>query len=153
MKALTLLDEIKENIKDYPIENLKKKINNPNYPDNIYKRLAIYNSNNYDEIFTIKLDENTTISEKRVKLMKTDLDNYLNQYNPGDEIDNKFTKYISLYLVFIAKKPLHPFGNPQDYRVYQLDETFYCKDRVKYLKDNDSLCRFCVCKNAAYPYF
>ncbi|WP_233126282.1 hypothetical protein [Methanobrevibacter sp. 87.7] len=50
MKASSLLNEIRENLKDYPIDYLKKKSTDDKYPDSITKRLAIYNSKIYDEI-------------------------------------------------------------------------------------------------------
>lgn len=50
MKSSELILYIKENIKNYPIEYLKKKVQDDRYPDSIRKRLAIYNSSIYDEI-------------------------------------------------------------------------------------------------------
>ena len=44
MQARELLGKIKENLKDYPIDYLKRKAIDDKYPDSITKRLAIYNS-------------------------------------------------------------------------------------------------------------
>ena len=44
MKATDLLEKIRENLKDYPIDYLKRKATDDRYPDSITKRLAIYNS-------------------------------------------------------------------------------------------------------------
>ena len=51
MKATDLLEKIRENLKDYPIDYLKRKAMDDRYPDSITKRLAIYNSSIYDEIY------------------------------------------------------------------------------------------------------
>ena len=42
MKATELLEKIRENLKDYPIDYLKNKATDDRYPDSITKRLAIY---------------------------------------------------------------------------------------------------------------
>ena len=102
MKATDLLEKIRENLKDYPIDYLKRKATDDRYPDSITKRLAIYNS---------------------------------------------------LYLVLIAKKPLHPFGdNPTKYDVFLENGEYKCKNRIIHIKDERSLCRYCVCKNAGYSF-
>ena len=126
MKATELLEKIRENLKDYPIDYLKNKATDDRYPDSITKRLAIYNS---------------------------DVDYYFSIYDPGDIETRDFTRELSLYLVLIAKKPLHPFGdNPQKDNVYLQNGEFKCKSRITSIKDERSLCRYCVCKNAGFSF-
>ena len=123
MKATELLEKIRENLKDYPIDYLKNKATDDRYPDSITKRLAIYNSGIYDEIYGNEIEEDFEIRE------------------------------LSLYLVLIAKKPLHPFGdNPQKDNVYLQNGEFKCKSRITSIKDERSLCRYCVCKNAGFSF-
>lgn len=50
MKASQLLEIIKEDIKDYPIEYLRNKVTDDRYKDPLTKKLAKYNSNVYDDI-------------------------------------------------------------------------------------------------------
>ena len=57
MKASELILYIRENLKDYPIEYLKNKAQDDRYPDSITKRLAIYNSSIYDEIFDKEIED------------------------------------------------------------------------------------------------
>ena len=59
MKATELLKEIRENLKDYPIEYLKNKVTDDRYKDSLTKQLAKYNSETWDEIFAIDI---TTIA-------------------------------------------------------------------------------------------
>ena len=51
MKASKLLNEIRENLKDYPIDYLKNKVTDDRYKDPLTKSLAKYNSGVYDEIY------------------------------------------------------------------------------------------------------
>ena len=100
MKAEELLKIIKNEIKDYPIDYLKNKAEDDRYPDSATKRLAKYNSEIYDEIFSLKLNENFTVKDNIVENLKKDIDLYFEKYGGDDDLRN-FTKYISLYLVLI----------------------------------------------------
>ena len=114
MKATELLEKIRENLKDYPIDYLKNKATDDRYPDSITKRLAIYNSGIYDEIYGNEIEEDFEIRDSIIKNIEDDVDYYFSIYDPGDIETRDFTRELSLYLVLIAKKPLHPFGdNPQ----------------------------------------
>lgn len=55
MKASQLLEIIKEDIKDYPIEYLRNKVTDDRYKDPLTKKLAKYNSNVYDDIYMRQL--------------------------------------------------------------------------------------------------
>lgn len=151
MNSNDLIKNIKKDLENYPIDYMKKKAQDNRYPDNIYKYLAIYNSNTYDEIFQNEV-EDFEINDTLLKNMENDLDNYL-EINGSDKEDNKFTKALSLYLTFISKKPLHPVGDSKTHQVYESNGIYYCKDRVKYLKDDNSLCKYCVSKKANFFQF
>ena len=142
MKASELILYIRENLKDYPIEYLKNKAQDDRYPDSITKRLAIYNSSIYDEIFDKEIEDDFDIKDSLVKKIEDDVNYYFSIYDPYDDENRDFTRNLCLYLSLIAKKPLHPFGNnPNKDNMYLLNEEYFCKDRIKYLKDENSLCR------------
>ena len=107
MKATELLEKIRENLKDYPIGYLKRKATDDRYPDSITKRLAIYNSSIYDEIYEKNIEEDYEIKDAVIKNIEDDVDYYFSVYDPGDIETRDFTRELSLYLVLIAKKPLH----------------------------------------------
>lgn len=152
MKASELLNKIRENLKDYPIEPVKNQATNDIFPDNIYKRLAIYNSNTYDEIFKNSINEDFEVNDKIIKNIERDIDYYFDIYDPYDEETRNFTKYISLYLALIGKKPLHPFSdNPKD-GVFLKNGTYYCKERITSIKVKGTLCKYCICKNMPIQY-
>lgn len=60
MKATELLEEIRENLKDYPIEYLRNKVTDDRYKDPLTKSLAKYNSEAWDEIFALNITMTTT---------------------------------------------------------------------------------------------
>ena len=150
MKASVLLEKIREDLKDYPIDYLKNKANDERYPDSIVKRLAGYNSNAYDEIFNLEITEDFDINDNVIDSITGDLEYYFESYGPGDKESQDFTLNITLYLALICKKPLHPFSDDKKDEVYFSNGKYICKNRVKYIKDERSLCRYCVCRNAGF---
>ena len=150
MKSSKLLKIIKEELKDYPIDYLKNKVTDDRYKDPLVKKLAKYNSQTYDEIYSIEINEDTDIKDEVIKKMKADINYYFDTYAGGDIETREFTKYISLYLALIAKKPRHPYSDNKKDDVYKLDDSYYCKVRIKSIHDKRSLCRYCICQNVRY---
>ena len=52
MRATELLEIIRNELKDYPIEYLRNKATDERYTDPLVKKLAKYNSEVYDEIYS-----------------------------------------------------------------------------------------------------
>ncbi|MBQ9161461.1 MAG: DUF2115 family protein [Methanobrevibacter sp.] len=150
MKASKLLKIIRQNLKDYPIEYLRNKVTDERYKDPLTKKLAKYNSDVYDEIYSIEIENDFEIKDNVIKNIQSDIGFYFDRYAPGDDETREFTKNISLYLALIAKKPLHPFSEDKKDEVYYFNGDFYCKGRIKYIHDKKSLCRYCVCKNVGF---
>lgn len=150
MKASKLLKIIRQNLKDYPIEYLRNKVTDERYKDPLTKKLAKYNSDVYDEIYGIEIENDFEIKDNVIKNIQSDIGFYFDRYAPGDDETREFTKNISLYLALIAKKPLHPFSEDKKDEVYYFNGDFYCKGRIKYIHDKKSLCRYCVCKNVGF---
>ncbi|WP_458406550.1 DUF2115 family protein [Methanobrevibacter sp.] len=153
MKATKLLEEIRANLKDYPIEYLRNKVTDDRYKDPLTKSLAKYNSETWDEIYAKNITEDYDISDSIVENIKNDINFYFDTYAGGDEETREFTKYISLYLALIVKRPLHPVGdNPIKDQVFLENGEYKCKNRIMSIKDENSLCRYCVCKNAGLSF-
>ena len=150
MKASKLLKIIRQNLKDYPIDYLRNKAVDDRYKDPLVKKLAKYNSNVYDEIYALDIQDDFEIKDSIIKNIQSDIGFYFDRYAPGDEETREFTKYISLYLVLIAKKPLHPFSENNRDDVYFFNGDYYCKGRARYIHDKKSLCRYCICKNVSF---
>ena len=136
MKATELLEKVRVNLKDYPIDYLKRKATDDRYPDSITKRLAIYNSSIYDEIYENDIEEDYEIKDSVIRNIEDDVDYYFSIYDPGDIETRDFTRELSLYLILIAKKPLHPFGdNPAKDDVFLENDEFKCRNRIIHIKD------------------
>ena len=150
MKASKLLKIIQTELKDYPIEYLRNKVTDNRYKDPLVKELARYNSETYDEIYSAKIDDDFDIKDGIINKMKGDINYYFDTYAGGDIETREFTKYLSLYLALIAKKPLHPFSENKQDNVYKINDEYYCKIRIKAIHDKRSLCRYCVCQNLGY---
>ena len=150
MKASNLLKIIRDELKDYPIEYLRNKVTDDRYKDPLVKKLAKYNSETYDEIYSIEIHDDFDVKDGVINKMKDDIDYYFDTYAGGDIETREFIKYISLYLALIARKPLHPYSENKKDEVYKQDSSYYCKTRIKAINDKRSLCRYCVCQNVSY---
>lgn len=150
MKASKLLKIIRKNLKDYPIDYLRNKVTDPRYIDPLTKKLAKYNSSVYDDIYAIEITDDFEIEDDIIKSIRSDIGFYFDRYSPGDEETKRFTENISLYLALIVKRPLHPFSEDKNDDVYYFNGDYYCKGRMKYIHDERSLCRYCVCKTVGF---
>lgn len=155
MKASDLLEEIKENMKEYDInhikENLKKEDINP-----ISKQVSVFNLKNHDEILSksIEGDDDFDISDHTIKEMKNEIELFFEGCSPeSDESFRKFIESICIYLCLIAKKPMHPVG--MDFRdgktVFAEEKdgkiAYYCdiKQRQAEIAKDYYTCKYCVC--------
>ena len=150
MKASKLLKIIQENLKDYPIDYIRNKVTDERYIDPLTKKLAKYNTSVYDDIYETVILDDFEIKDKNIKNIQADIGYYFDRYAGGDVETREFTKYISLYLALIVKKPLHPYSEDKKDDVYYFDGDYYCKGRAKYIHDKKSLCRYCVCRNVSF---
>ncbi|WP_164997836.1 DUF2115 domain-containing protein [Methanolobus psychrotolerans] len=64
---------------------------------------------------------------------------------------NRFTRLILAYLVFIAKRPLHPVGMlfPGGSEITQKEQKYYCPVKDKQSETGISFCEFCICRDSA----
>ena len=130
MKSSKLLKIIRNELKDYPIDYLRNKVTDDRYKDPLVKKLAKYNSQTYDEIYSVEIKDDFDVKDEVIKKMKADINYYFDTYAGGDVETREFTKYISLYLALIAKKPLHPYSDDKKDDVYKSDDSYYCKIRA-----------------------
>ena len=158
MKARELLEEIKENIKDYDIEPFEERLRDEN-TDQTSKLRANFHIQNYTEIMELNIDEdddsNIEIDDKLVNDIKDELGRFFEGCSPeSEDIFKKFITYTCIYLSLIAKRPLHPIGidmhNGKTVFAKEKDgETvYYCdikEEQAKIAKDYYT-CQYCVCK-------
>lgn len=143
-----LFEEIKSNLIKYPPIKPRKHMN----MEDIIDLLIIYNFDNYNKFlmdFQFGINNpNEEISDKLINKFKNSIEDYFLKYSSNDNDLKEFTKYISLYLTFILKKPLHPIAKiNNNYEVKQENNNYYCTEQKKNINTPGSLCKFCVCKS------
>jgi uncharacterized protein (UPF0305 family) len=108
-------------------------------------RLLIYNYETFLELHRISPgSESMPVNEKKLWEMEAELDHYMVKYMPGEEEYKCFIRIVSVYLTFIAQKPLHPPGmfNKNGQASYK-DGVAVCPLRAGEIMKPGSLCRFC----------
>ena len=158
MKTRDLLEEIKENIKDYDIGIFEERVRGEN-TDQTSKLRANFHIQNYTEIMELNIDEedesNIEVDDELVNDIKDELRRFFEGCSPESEEEfKKFIIYTCIYLSLIAKRPLHPIGidmhNGKTVFGEEKDgETvYYCdikEEQSKIAKDYYT-CQYCVCK-------
>lgn len=85
-----------------------------------------------------------SISEKRLHAFERLIDQYLEDYALGGELQRSMIKLACTYLAFIEEKPLHPVGSHFDgqFLEQQFDQ-YYCPQKARELRNPNALCHFC----------
>ena len=158
MKTRDLLEEIKENIKDYDIGIFEERVRDEN-TDQTSKLRANFHIQNYTEIMELNIDEedesNIEVDDELVNDIKDELRRFFEGCSPESEEEfKKFIIYTCIYLSLIAKRPLHPIGIDMHNgkTVFAKEENgetvYYCdikEEQSKIAKDYYT-CQYCVCK-------
>ena len=150
MKSSELFLKLKREAEQYKpkIKHYKPVNNNDN--SSIHGMMSKYNFKTFNEILNSSYEElDDEVPEKELADFKSRIDHYFNLYAPDDEEFKEFIKLISIYLTFIAKKPLHPpgirFSNGA--RIYKKGNVYYCTGKSVFIKEHLSLCKYCVCRH------
>ena len=111
IKSSKLLHKLKRDIKKYQSKVLSNEVLSDKNDNSLMDIISIYNLENFNEIVGLSIIENDDeIDEKELEDFKMSIDHYFSLYAPDDEEFKEFIKLISLYLTYIARKPLHPPG-------------------------------------------
>jgi uncharacterized protein (UPF0305 family) len=143
MKTSELLLKLKKEAELY-----KKLVKAPDKSDNsINSIMSRYNYENFHEILQPSFKgEDEDLDDERIEDLRMRIDHYFSLHAPDDEDFRDFIKLISTYLVFIAKKPLHPPGTvfEDGSRVYKGKDSYICTGKRKFMTEELSLCRYCI---------
>ncbi|WP_048152372.1 DUF2115 family protein [Methanolacinia paynteri] len=152
MKATELLEIIKDDlaaIPEYIARTKEIQETKSNVSDTAASLVAEYDYAVYREI----MDEtcpapDITIEPGRVEEFREALERYFDEYAPGENSLRRYIINISLYLVFIAKRPLHPPGiDFPDLKVIKgEDGQYYCGRKGRIFDGEPTLCRYCICR-------
>jgi uncharacterized protein (UPF0305 family) len=148
MKSSELFLKLKRDVERYkPKITLDEQVNG-NDENSIHYMMSKYNFETFNEILNSYYPElDDEVSLKDLNDFKSRIDQYFKLYAPDDEEFKEFIKLISIYLTFIAKKPLHPPGIrfSKGATVYKRGNVYYCTGKSVFMKDQLSLCKYCVC--------
>ncbi len=138
MKSSELFSKLKKDMEKYK-SNVKHDEESYNEKNNSINQIMSRNNlKNFNEIVNSSFEgPDEEIDEKKLKDFQGRIDHYFSLYSPGDEEFKKFIKTISIYLTFIAKKPLHPPGIvfSNGCGVYKKDNKYYCTGKPIFIKD------------------
>lgn len=114
---------------------------------------TIYNVTALISLKTAAKDDSfmKSVNEKRLYAFKKLIDQYLEDYAPGGELQKSMIRLACTYLAFIEEKPLHPVGSHFDGQcLEQQFDQYYCPQKARELGNPDALCHFCSarCKEA-----
>lgn len=147
IKSSKLFLKLKKDIKQYQ-SKVSSNHGLSNKGDNsLMDIMSEYNLKNFNEIMSREFrGHDSEIDERELEDFKRSIDHYFSLYAPNDMEFREFIKIISLYLTYIVKKPLHPpgiiFSNGS--KVYQSEGCYFCTGKNIFIKDEHSLCRYCI---------
>ena len=149
IKSSKLFLQLKRSIKPYQSKIKAKETLISGENNSIHNTMSEYNLENFNEIINSSYEgSDDEVDENELDDFKMCIDNYFDLYAPDDKEFREFIKIISIYLTFIAKKPLHPpgilFSNGAT--VYQNKDSYHCTGKSVFIKDDHSLCNYCICK-------
>ena len=147
MKSSKLFLKIKKDIEPYKSKVNDKNKNISEDPDSIGFIMSKYNQDTFNEMNLSFLELDDKIDEEELNDFQKRIDYFFSLDATEDEEFREFIKVISLYLTFIAKKPLHPPGIKfsEGKGVYKEQNIYYCTAKSEFINDKMSLCKYCVC--------
>ena len=111
IKSSKLFLQLKKSIKPYQSKIKAKETLISGENNSIHNTMSEYNLENFNEIINSSYEgSDDEVDENELDDFKMCIDNYFDLYAPDDKKFREFIKIISIYLTFIAKKPLHPPG-------------------------------------------
>jgi len=149
IKSSKLFLNLKRSIKPYQSKIKAREMLVGGENNSIHNTMSKYNLENFNQIINSSYEgSDDEVDENELDDFKMCIDNYFDLYAPDNKEFREFIKIISIYLTFIAKKPLHPpgilFSNGAT--VYQSEDSYHCTGKSDFIKENNSLCKYCICK-------
>ena len=151
MERSLLFQKIKGNLEGY--QKKVKTSHDQGHPPttSIHATMSRFNWDNFQEIMNSSPDDYTgEVDVEKVTDMETRIDHYFQLHGAGDDEFKEFIKGISIYLALIVGKPLHPpgivFSNKTT--VYERKGVYYCTGKKIFIKDELSLCKYCICHSS-----
>ncbi len=153
MNASGLLSRIRSdlgNLSEYIARIERERQAGGKDPSRVPSILGDYNYATYTEIcHRYEVSPDFRIDPTTVEELENTLDKYFDTYAHGKTDLKRYVSNVSLYLTFIAKRPLHPPGVQfsDEIRIVKKGDYYYCSGKKWFLDDPSSICRYCVCRS------
>lgn len=148
--AKTLFHELKREAESIPQAMIPKAPEHSVNIRDVSHAMSKYDLDIFHEILeTDGIGSDHRIDSQELGRFTLQIDRYMDAQAPGQVQLKKYIRIISTYLVFIARRPLHSpdiafFGNS---KIVKKNNAYYCPAKSVYIKEKDSLCKYCVCKS------
>jgi len=112
--------------------------------------VAAYDWQAFNELLAIdRAPEDGVIEEDALADFRERIDRYMSAHLPGNEGFRDYVRTVSVYLAFIARRPLHPPGMKFSggKEIALVEGIWRCPGKNAYAGEPASLCRYCVCKS------
>ena len=148
--ARTLFHELKREAESIPQAMIPKAPEHSVNVSDVSHAMSKYDLDIFHEILDMDdVETDHRIDRQELEDFTLQIDRYMDAQAPGQDQLKKYIRIISTYLVFIARRPLHSpdiafFG---DSKIVKKNDIYFCPAKNVYIKDQDSLCKYCVCKS------
>jgi|AGTN01.2.fsa_nt_gi Uncharacterized protein conserved in archaea len=153
MKTSELFLSIKNDLEALSayVSFIRQKVKDETGSNTIGSIMTRYNYENLIEILgKSSVDPDFEIDDEKLRDFRHRIGYFMDTYAPGENDLKTYITGISIYLAFIVKRPLHSpgldFGN--NMRVVKTGDSYYCGGKRQFIKDDQSLCVYCVCKSS-----
>jgi uncharacterized protein (UPF0305 family) len=147
--AETLFRDLKREAERIPQELIPKPRDHRTDVSDVSQAMSKYDLDVFREILSLDhVEADHGIDRHELEDFILKIEHYMDAQAPGRDQLKKYVRIISTYLVFIARRPLHSpdiafFGNR---KIVKKNNAYYCPAKSVYIKEKDSLCKYCVCK-------
>lgn len=110
--------------------------------------VAAYDWQAFDELLALDHAPQSVVEEAALADFQERIDSYMSAHVPGNESFKDYIRTVSIYLAFIARRPLHPPGMrfSGGKEIALIGGIWRCPGKKDYVGDPASLCKYCVCK-------
>jgi uncharacterized protein (UPF0305 family) len=110
--------------------------------------VAAYDCLAFDELLALDRASPASVDEAHLADFRERIERYMSVQMPGNESFKNYISTVSVYLAFIAHRPLHPPGTRfSGGKVIALVGGIWrCPGKKEYAGDPAALCMYCVCR-------
>jgi uncharacterized protein (UPF0305 family) len=142
-----LKSDAREIARSHPgdLERLRASPGKGDYPASA---VAAYDYWAFNELLNNDQSHDGTVDDAVLAGFRELIDRYMDANAPGNAAFKDYVRTVSVYLVFIARLPLHPSGMKfaGGKEIALVEGTWRCPGKKEFARDPLSLCRYCICR-------